>query len=445
MIKRRASFEKFLQSPFAMILPISIWAVLTFSSFYWNHQIIQSSSHQAFTMRGEMSKNLSDIIMTWASSHEAIYVPLTEKTPSSPYFDIKNKDIKTSDGVALTQLSAGQILSQLSLLLDKDSVEFQLISTQPLNPANQASTWQIKVLQSLLDDSQRHIEERNGQFYYIAPLFAEQSCLDCHKDNQTADLLGAVSFNYPIERLEQRLDPLHNQNTFIHSAIFIILSLISALAIYHVRSLVNRISAQKAQREETIRLKTKNLHQEIEQHKVARAELQRLATHDPLTGIRNRRHFIDSLHNEIKRYQRYKSNFSLLMLDLDHFKKVNDTYGHDCGDYVLQCFAKEIQENLRQSDVFVRYGGEEFAIIATNTQLDAAERFAQKLTKTVEALTIIYHQQTVNITVSIGVAAPSLLKTSSPESLISLADSALYQAKALGRNRAICATPDYDT
>ena len=128
------------------------------------------------------------------------------------------------------------------------------------------------------------------------------------------------------------------------------------------------------------------------------------------------------------------------MLDLDHFKQINDNYGHDCGDHVLKEFAARVQLNLRQSDVFVRYGGEEFAIIATNTLLDSAKRFADKLTKDISDMAIKFNGQQVTVTVSIGVANPSLLEKPTAESLISLADKALSQAKHGGRNQAVCAS-----
>jgi len=186
--------------------------------------------------------------------------------------------------------------------------------------------------------------------------------------------------------------------------------------------------------------KTDILREEIRQHKAARSELQRLATHDPLTGARNRRHFRDTLASEIERFKRYRNNFSLLIIDLDNFQGVNDLYGHDCGDFVLQQFAQFTQQNLRQSDVFVRYGGQEFAIIATNTEFDSAKRFADKLCKSIETHGIHHQSTTIGITVSIGVGSPDSLTKLSAQSLVSATENALRKAKAQGKNCAIGAS-----
>jgi len=221
-------------------------------------------------------------------------------------------------------------------------------------------------------------------------------------------------------------------------AILIVICLLHYYFVINVRRSVQNLIDSRDSNIELARQKTDILREEIRQHKAARSELQRLATHDQLTGARNRRHFKDTLSSEIERYKRYRNNFSLLIIDLDHFQKINDAHGHDCGDYVLQQFAQYVQENLRQSDVFVRYGGQEFAIIATNTEVDSAKRFADKLCSNIENYPIKYQTSMVNITISIGIGAPESLKTLSEQNLVNATESALRTAKSQGRNRAIC-------
>jgi len=231
-----------------------------------------------------------------------------------------------------------------------------------------------------------------------------------------------------------------NVITVSHIAIFAAVCLIHCYFMLNIRRLISNLIGSRDRSLELATQKTDILREEIRQHKTARSELQRLATHDQLTGARNRRHFKDTLANEIGRYKRYRNNFSLLILDLDNFQKINDQHGHDCGDYVLQQFATFVQENLRQSDVFVRYGGQEFAIIATNTEFDSAKRFADKLCRSVEAHSIHHQATTIGITVSIGVGSPNSLKQLSAQNLVSATENALRQAKAQGKNRAIGAS-----
>lgn len=224
----------------------------------------------------------------------------------------------------------------------------------------------------------------------------------------------------------------------LHGLAYIALCSLHYTFIFKTRAHINKLTASRDSNQHLAQQKTEVLREEIRQHKAARSELQRLATHDQLTGARNRRHFRDTLAMEIERFKRYRNNFSLLIIDLDNFQGINDTYGHDCGDFILQKFAKSIQQNLRQSDVFVRYGGQEFAIIATNTEADSAKRFAEKLCKTIETEGILHQDTTINITVSIGVGAPASLKQLSAENLVSTTENALRKAKSQGKNQAVC-------
>lgn len=115
----------------------------------------------------------------------------------------------------------------------------------------------------------------------------------------------------------------------------------------------------------------------------SQAEGEHQTVTDPLTGLFNRRHLDASLTTEVARSRRHSSPLSLLMLDVDHFKRVNDTYGHNTGDLVLKCLGKCIMQLVRDTDIVVRYGGEEFAVIAPHTFLSAAEALAERIRQTV--------------------------------------------------------------
>jgi diguanylate cyclase (GGDEF)-like protein/PAS domain S-box-containing protein len=164
------------------------------------------------------------------------------------------------------------------------------------------------------------------------------------------------------------------------------------------------------------------------------ARMEQLATTDPLTGLFNRRHFFVLSNNEVERAVRYNKPIAAIMFDIDHFKLVNDSYGHSVGDVALQVVARICGETLRKLDIFGRYGGEEFVIVLPETGMGNAELVAERLRQTVEAEIIKVGQAEFTLTISLGVAtldtAPFTLDT-----LLNCADQALYKAKQAGRNQ----------
>lgn len=165
------------------------------------------------------------------------------------------------------------------------------------------------------------------------------------------------------------------------------------------------------------------------------AELVRASSHDALTGCLNHRQFIMDFDREFSRVNRYKDNLSLLMVDLDHFKSVNDSYGHPAGDVVLQKVAEAMGTQLRASDTLYRYGGEEFVVLLPETDRRGALTVAESIRhKVADTAIVMDGQQTVTITVSIGVACfPQ--DTQDRDDLLKKADQAVYVAKNNGRNR----------
>ncbi|HJV24045.1 MAG TPA: diguanylate cyclase [Aromatoleum sp.] len=177
---------------------------------------------------------------------------------------------------------------------------------------------------------------------------------------------------------------------------------------------------------------------DITAQKNAEQELKRLAETDALTNVANRRHFTVLAELEFSRAQRYGGPLSVLMVDIDHFKKVNDTHGHRTGDLVLQNFAELSQKELRAVDIIGRVGGEEFAVILPETSCEQAEDVAERLRHAVSVAETSSDTGTiVPITISVGIAC---LSTDTPdlETLLSRADRALYAAKTSGRNRTHC-------
>jgi diguanylate cyclase (GGDEF)-like protein len=163
-------------------------------------------------------------------------------------------------------------------------------------------------------------------------------------------------------------------------------------------------------------------------------EIYRLTTVDGLTQISNKRHFLETLDREIARGQRYQRPLSLVMFDLDHFKNINDTYGHLAGDYVLKYLASAVKGRIRREDVFARYGGEEFAIVLPEITVATALTFAEKVRQLVEQHEFRFEKTRIEVTISVGVAGTELQDIDA-ETLIKRADEQLYAAKSAGRNQ----------
>jgi diguanylate cyclase (GGDEF)-like protein len=158
---------------------------------------------------------------------------------------------------------------------------------------------------------------------------------------------------------------------------------------------------------------------------------------DPLTQTHNRASFDDSITREMSLAVRNAKSLSLIFLDIDHFKTINDTYGHECGDATLVLGTKWIKENLRNSDMVFRYGGEEFVILLNGTDGNGAELLAERIRASIESHTIAFGMETLKITASLGVS--TLRDNDTLESFVQRADKAMYTAKNRGRNQVVVA------
>lgn len=159
------------------------------------------------------------------------------------------------------------------------------------------------------------------------------------------------------------------------------------------------------------------------------------AQRDPLTGINNRMAFTETLQRELNRCQRSQTTMALLVVDIDLFKRVNDTYGHSSGDAVLRTVAQELKQSIRLSDELFRFGGEEFVALLPLTGYEGAVVIAERMRQRVEQLTVTAQNQTIQTTISIGFA--TYQSADSEDSLFNRADQALYAAKTGGRNRVV--------
>ncbi len=196
-----------------------------------------------------------------------------------------------------------------------------------------------------------------------------------------------------------------------------------ALLAYRLQSQVDRMTRFELQ-----------MHQKVAQDsRRVEEELRRLATTDPLTGLANRRHFLELAELELKRLRRYGGTLALIMLDADHFKQINDVYGHAAGDEALRHLAVVVGTELRDTDLFGRLGGEEFAVLLPGTTLEAATEVAERLRHAVASQPVVAGPLSLPLTISLGVV--SCDPEESIDHSLNRADQALYQSKAAGRNK----------
>jgi diguanylate cyclase (GGDEF)-like protein len=219
---------------------------------------------------------------------------------------------------------------------------------------------------------------------------------------------------------------------------FLVLKILAGVAVVllvvRIRTAVLRKSEADLEREIALR---------ISELREANEQLAILATQDALTGILNRRCFLEKAEEEIARIRRFPSRFTLLLIDVDRFKNVNDTHGHATGDAVLVAVARLLSENSRATDLVARYGGEEFVVLLVETSLEDGLIFAERLCKTAERNRVTVGGNSIRVTISLGVA-----ETNGGEEIdqvLQRADEALYRAKSEGRNRVVAARPQYQT
>jgi diguanylate cyclase (GGDEF)-like protein len=217
-------------------------------------------------------------------------------------------------------------------------------------------------------------------------------------------------------------------------------ALLTALASHAAIALENadlytKLQDLNSRLEEKVTERTADLVAANERLSVLNLELEQLSITDSLTQVFNRRFFMERIRQEVKRVNRYGSSVSVLMIDIDHFKQVNDKHGHQAGDTILSGVAGLIKQRLRETDVLARYGGEEFVMIATPMELSGAVTLAERIRSLVEDAEFEHGGRRIKVTISIGVSSWMPAMKDNFEELIRLADDALYGAKEEGRNR----------
>ncbi|MDA3835346.1 MAG: diguanylate cyclase [Spirochaetales bacterium] len=375
--------------------------------FMRNKQLIE----QELLSRARAHFDSVVLTRSWNAAHGGVYVEKKPGVESNPY--LQNPDITTTDGRIFTKKNPALMTREISEIAhEKGMFLFHITSLNPLNPGNKPDKKEREALESFevggVEAVWQDSEGGSILYGYMAPLITNESCLTCHAKQgyKVGDLRGGISVKFDVSEVQKAVK--RDFKIILTLGILTALTLLGVIY-YMIHRLIRAVSD-------------------------AHGKIKIMAITDELTGLINRRHFFELMRQEYARTRRYGYQLGCLMLDLDHFKSVNDTYGHPVGDIVLQQVGKILGSMMRETDIPARYGGEEFVCILPQSDLEGCKVIAEKVRGAIEAMEIpLEDGRTLTITASIGVALMS--EGMAMEQLIKCADAALYTAKDTGRNR----------
>lgn len=369
------------------------------------------------TVRDQAVSYFDLIVQTrlWNAQYGGVYVEKRGDIYQNHYIKEVGiePDIRCENGRILTMRNPALMTKEISKITGtKSGVRFHITSLKPINPDNTPDSFERNALQQF-ESGTREVwkvdrTSASHMFRYMAPLKVEQSCLPCHERQgyRTGDIRGGISVTIPLGELDHKM----NANRLM-VVIFSILTITLLLVILYflVWKLVIRLNESQE-------------------------KLKQISITDELTGIRNRRYIMERLGEEFKRVKRLNRPMGLIMFDLDHFKKINDSYGHLFGDIVLKTIAARLKSGIREYDLAGRIGGEEFLILAPDSDLEETTRLAERIREIIKSEKIADRDKEVNVTISAGV---TMLKEQDQniDTIFSRADDALYTAKQEGRDR----------
>jgi diguanylate cyclase (GGDEF)-like protein len=393
----------------------AIIAVLMAVIFVFRYESIKKLMVQS--MKEQAVSYAKQIVLTrqWNAQHGGVYVEKRPGVESNLFLKQVGvePDVRTVDGRVLTLRNPAAMTRELSELTLKESgVRFHMVSLRALNPANKPDAFERKALGAFERGNGEAwgIERDASLFRYVMPLMVDESCLACHghQGYHAGDIRGGISVLIPTATMDRELRT--NRLELIVVSLGSI-GLITGILYFMTWKLVVRLD-------------------EVQK------KLKYMAVTDELTGLRNRRAIMEQLEKEYQRSVRSGEPLSLVLLDIDHFKRINDTYGHGFGDMVLKTVAEIMRSGLRSYDLLGRIGGEEFLIASPGSSLDEAKGLAQRILDAVRDGKIGDKNHEIAVTVSAGVTSLGD-QDARADAVLGRADTALYMAKQEGRDRVV--------
>lgn len=401
------------------LISLCIITSLCFAAIFF--YLDQHTSHLMRQRVREQAVAYLDLInhtKTWNLQYGGVYVEKTKQVQTNVYLKQLgiSPDIQCKDGRTFTIRNHAIMISEISNLSDKLEIgaSFRITSPWPLDPDNAPDTFERAGLALLSRENREHsaVVSSSGKsmYRYLSPLYMEASCLECHRGLplRQGDVLGVISISIPLDHMIAE-----TQKTRVIIFLSAIISIGLLMAVIYVLTLRLAVALEKAQ----LQLKTQ-------------------ALTDELTGLSNRRQVMARLEQEFTRAVRVGESLSVISLDIDHFKNINDTYGHPFGDMVLKRIAERMQNSLRTYDIVGRVGGEEFLIVAPASPFEEALALAQRVITAICSEPVEDVNSSVTVTASAGVAVLSSDDAEAAD-ILRKADRSLYEAKTQGRNRVV--------
>jgi diguanylate cyclase (GGDEF)-like protein len=393
---------------------ISLFVALIFLGIYFrNNKLLLE------TVKDQAASYVELIVQTrlWNARHGGVYVEKTGDVRSNPYLVEAGiePDIQCEGNRVLTICNPAQMTQEISRLTRTTrGVSFHMTSQKPINPNNAPDAFELTALDRFEHGAREvWVVDRKITplaFRYMKPLFVEESCLPCHRQQgyKVGDIRGGISVTIPLAEVDHKM---RTNRVMIIVLSLVTIGLLVGVLLIMVRKLVVRLNE-------------------------SRKQLKQMSITDELTGLRNRRYIMERLGEEFQRAGRLEKSLGLIMCDLDYFKEINDTHGHQFGDVVLKAVAARMRLSIREYDLLGRIGGEEFLIISPDSDLDETLRMAERIRNVVKGDTIGDGTKEVTVTISAGV---TMLKAEDQtmDSLFSRSDDALYAAKRQGRDKVV--------
>lgn len=355
-----------------------------------------------------------DLTREWIDKHDGVYVKLVPGVEINPYLmqvpGLKVV-IEDKDGEKYTFKHSPIVTGEISrMAAAKGIFKFKITSLDPINPDNTPDAFERASLEKFVGGAKEHYSlEESGKevlFRYMAPFVLQKSCLHCHESGRGGKVLGGISVTIGATSVVREIQ---RNRIYLAASALGIVALFFAIIYFISKSFITDL-------------------------KNAESMLVEMATRDSLTGLLNRRETLRRIGQEHSRAGRLSESFSVVMIDIDRFKEINDANGHAAGDDVLKDLSRKIREVVRDYDIVCRYGGEEFLVATPEANGEIAWKVAERLRLAVEEMAIATGDGSeIRFTISAGVA--EWTKGENVEQLIARADAALYEAKAAGRNR----------
>ncbi len=396
-----------------VVVGLFAWTVIIASMYYWAVQAEKDHHQKLIELKAEALGRQTQILRQWIGGHGGVYVEQGEGIEPNPQLShIPERDIETRTGRQLTLLNSPTVLREILTEFESTSSDqIRLVSENPINPRGELDPWEKTTLEKLQSGSkevqEQTVKDGANVFRLMYPIKQQQKCKRCH-DYQVeteGDVVGGLSILVDRSQTDKVFYTLTRRMSFAYIGVWFAGALGFLLFDLGARKMLLKIEFT--------------------------------STHDALTKLKNRG-AIERMHRFcVQVAHRYKQSYSVLLCDVDLFKKVNDSYGHSAGDKALQIMAGTLQKTIRATDVAGRFGGEEFLVLAPNSDIDATLTLAERILQSIREEGIPHTDgEPFHITVSIGVATISH-QANDAESILKVADKALYRAKDEGRNR-IC-------